>query len=130
MKGLNETAFGERWLAAFAGAVPADKLQQYALGPGNYIWHIFSWKLLPEGTYLTGDEARTAYDCACKDGAVCLEPFEDDPSRLLPPELASAAALDDLTEIYVTGAAMEWTYIKTHEDDWCGPYFCRRPDLE
>lgn len=126
MTGLNQNAFGERWLAAFAGQVPPAKLQQYALGPGNYLWHVFSWKLLPEGAYLTGDEARAAYDRACKDGAVCLEPFENEPSRPLPPELATSAALDNLTEIYVTGAGMNWTYIKTHEDDWCGPYFCAR----
>lgn len=112
------------------GRFPPEKLQQYALGPGNYLWHVFSWKLLPEGTYLTGDEARAAYDRVRKDGAVCLEPFEDESSRPLPQELATAAALDNLTEIYVTGAEMCWTYIKTHEDDGCGPYFCRRPDME
>ena len=41
-------------------------------------------------------------------------------------EINIAKAIDELVEVYVTGKNFEWTYIKTHENDWCGPYFMKK----
>jgi hypothetical protein len=41
--------------------------------------------------------------------------------------LQSPRMIDRLcTEVYITAADFSWTYIKTHEGDCCGPYFCYR----
>ena len=57
---LNE--FEKRWLAAFAEGISKKQLEKYVVSRGNHIWHLFSWELLPEGSYLKGDAAREAYD--------------------------------------------------------------------
>ncbi|MBQ2256411.1 MAG: DUF4275 family protein [Clostridia bacterium] len=28
--------------------------------------------------------------------------------------------------MFAAAADFSWTYIKTHENDWCGPYFYRK----
>lgn len=45
--------------------------------------------------------------------------------------LEDAAAFDsnDLLEesdVYVVDKEFNWTYVKTHETGWCGPYFSRK----
>ena len=38
----------------------------------------------------------------------------------------TAAQLDQNEEdVYVVDEDFRWTYVHTHEDGWCGPYFCR-----
>jgi len=29
-------------------------------------------------------------------------------------------------DIYITDKEFSWTYVRTHETGWCGPYFSRR----
>jgi len=120
---MNRKCFEKRWLQAFAADVSGEDIEKYVVATGNYIWHVFSWKLLPKESYLTGDPARAAYDAADKTEAVCLKPFSKNGSRPLPKEFVTACALDTVTEVYVVGKDYAWTYIKTHENDHCGPYF-------
>ncbi len=63
------SGFEKRWLRLFADGVSADMLKQHVLAAGNYIWHVFTWELLPRGSWLEGDEARNAFDAADKTGA-------------------------------------------------------------
>ena len=58
-----------------------------------------------------------------KRGAFYIEWFEDKHTKDLTHALSSAKALDSFVEIYVVGKDFKWTYIKTHENDMCGPYF-------
>ena len=128
--GMNEEAFKRLWINAFAADVPQEKIEKYVFsndGFCNYIWHVFSWRLIPDGTYLVGNEAREAYRKADKDGAVFIEPFENMNSSRLLPILTSPRLIDQLcTEVYITAADFSWTYIKTHEGDSCGPYFYQK----
>ncbi|WP_430234929.1 DUF4275 family protein [Priestia endophytica] len=42
---------------------------------------------------------------------------------------ASRITADDLideTDIYVVNKDFNWTYVKTYETEWCGPYFSRK----
>ncbi len=123
-------AFERRWIEEFAADVSREDIEKYVLSNDefcNYIWHVFSWKLIEDGAYLVGDEAREAYLKTDKEGAIFIEPFEAMNSCPLPPVLKSSRVIDLVcTEIYVTAADFSWTYIKTHEGNWCGPYFYQK----
>ena len=110
----------------FASGISKEDIKKYVVSTGNYIWHVFSWKLLPEETYLIGDEARRAYDAADKKDAMYIDAFGDGVCKALDEKYEKAASLEVLTEVYVAAKDFSWTYIKTHEEDFCGPYFCRK----
>ena len=119
-----------RWLDTFAAGVSEEDLGKRVLADGNYLWHLFSWDLVPR---LSGQEARKAL-------------AETDSERYLfyyeyPPEgepLVRAVTLEELTALpedqgaihgadwYVVDKDFTWTYVQTHEAD-CGPYFCKAP---
>ncbi len=120
--------FEKRWLAVFAEGVSKKQLEE-CMRYGHYIWHVFSFELLPEGTYLEGDEAREAYNGLSmgeREKALFIKPFaKKNPGTFsMKYEESGAEHLDQRTEIYAMAKDFSWTYIKTHEDDWCGPYFC------
>ena len=121
--------FKREWVRYFAGDVPVDEVEKYILCHGlawNFIWHAFSWELVPEGAYLMGAAARRAFDEQNKDSAIAIDPFEDNPKTVsLTDGLRHAAAIEELTEIYIVGKDFAWTYIKTHEGG-LGPYFCTK----
>ena len=118
--------FEKCWLEHFAAGVSEENIKKFVVSTGNYIWHIFSWKLIPEESYLVGEKARQAYDGADKTGAIYVKPFGKKISKPLEKGYETAGCLDALTEVYVVGEGFSWTYIKTHENDLCGPYFCRK----
>ena len=116
-------------MSCFAKDIDKKKIQKYVVSTGNHIWHIFSWELLPEGSYLVGDKARKAYNELAKyerENALYIEPFGIGESFALPWQDSVAEKLEDYTEIFVAANDFSWTYIKTHEGDYCGPYFCRK----
>ena len=118
-------AFRNNWVTYFAAGIPKKDLDKYVLGRGGLLWHVFSWNLLRD-VFLTGDDARAAYDRQHKQTALYYEPYEDDGViRGCSEPFRTAKALDNLTEIYVMEENGGWTYIKTHEGDDCGPYFYR-----
>lgn len=118
--------FEKEWVREFAGTVPQEQVDKHVLSCGNFIWHVFSWELLPREAYLEGDAARAAYDAEDHTGAVFFEPFADEEDEPRNEKDDSAAALDRRIEIYVTAADRSWSYIKTHENDDCGPYFIKK----
>lgn len=120
------SVFKKRWLNHFASGVSKKDIEKYVVSTGDYIWHVFSWKLLPEDAYLVGDEARRAYDAADKKDAIYIDAFGDGVCKTLEEKYEKAASLEAFTEVYVVGKDFSWTYIKTHEEDFCGPYFCRK----
>ena len=123
---MDLSAFKKRWLDHFAPDVPKKDLKKYVVSTGNYIWHVFSWKLLPDDAYLVGDTARAAYDQADKRGALYIEPFGRGGSKSITWDMYNASALDCMTEVYVVAEDNSWTYIKTHENESCGPYFLKK----
>ncbi len=122
---MTNKEFYAKWMENFAGDIPKEDIEKYVVSTGNYIWHIFSWELLERKQYLTGNKAKKAYNIIDKTGAIYIDWFNDEPPKNLIPDLNTAKALDDYTEVYVVGKNFEWTYIKTHEG-MCGPYFMKR----
>ena len=121
---MTKYEFYEKWLETFALNIHQNEIKKYVKSTGNYIWHIFSWELLNENRYLTGNEAKEAYDKIDKKGAIYIEWFEDKHTKDITWNLNTANDLDDFVEVYVVGKDFKWTYIKTHEG-MCGPYFMK-----
>lgn len=120
---MTKDAFFNKWLDAFAKDISDESIQRYVTSTGNYLWHIFSWELVDSGAYLTGNAAGAAYDQADKQGALYMDWFESDHTKLVADDLCAADAWTSFVEVYVVGKDFAWTYIKTHEEDLCGPYF-------
>ena len=119
---MTKEEFYNKWIETFATNISNKDIHKYVKSTGNYIWHIFSWKLLNENQYYIGENAKEAYDIIDKKGAIYIDWFEDEHTKDINLGLNTAKALDDFVEIYVVGKDFKWTYIKTHEGA-CGPYF-------
>ncbi len=123
---MTEYEFYRTWLNHFAKDISKNDIEKYVVSTGNFLWHVFSYELLDEEAFLTGDNAREAYDAIDKHNAICIEWFQDDETKELTLKYSTAKSLDKLTEIYVAAPDFSWTYIKTHES-MCGPYFMKLP---
>ena len=116
-------AVKNQWMDAFARDVSEADLGKYVLAEGNYLWHIFSWKLVP---CLEDGGARDAL-AALPAGKAYLfyEGKWNDLPYAKPVELPLAANFfEDLHDVYLVDKDFTWTYVHTHEKA-CGPYFCR-----
>lgn len=112
------------WLAVFASSVSEEQLKKYVFSTGNYLWHIFSWGLVP---CLTGEDAKKAFN---KTEEKEVLKFYQRNNKSIPSyaELVSKMEADELDltdDVYIVEKNFKWTYVHTHE--WnCGPYFCSR----
>ena len=118
-----------RWLDVFADGVPDADLGKHVLSEGNYLWHLFSWELVP---CLSGDAARQALAAAPGEKYLFYYEYPPEGEPLVRPVTAEelAALPTDAGAIpgadwYLVDKDFTWTYVQTHEAD-CGPYFCRR----
>ena len=121
---MTKNKFYTKWLKVFAADIAQGDIEKYVISTGNYIWHIFSWELLDKKLYLSGDDAKIAYNQIDKTDAFYIEWFKDQCTKNITGDFHTASALDDFVEVYVVGKDFEWTYIKTHESI-CGPYFMK-----
>ena len=118
-----------RWLDVFADGVPDADLGKHVLSEGSYLWHLFSWELVP---CLSGDAARQALAAAPGEKYLFYYEYPPEGEPLVRPVTAEelAALPTDAGAIpgadwYLVDKDFTWTYVQTHEAD-CGPYFCRR----
>ena len=118
-----------RWLDVFAEGVSEAELGKHVLSEGNYLWHLFSWNLVP---CLTGAAAQKALEERAGEELYLFYmeyPPEDAPriQRISGPADLPAEQ-DSLTgaDWYVVDKDFTWTYAHAHEDN-CGPYFCTAP---
>ena len=123
---MTKQRFINQWLHHFANDVPKDALQKYVTD--QYIWHVFSWKLLEPHNLLIGDEARRAFNQTSKDNCICCDMYNGGGvTDQLSSQFDTAEKIDaELSEFYVVAKDYSWTYIKTHEGDFCGPYFLQK----
>ena len=122
---LKKKEFYSKWIETFAANIPKKALENRVFRKGGYIWHVFSFGLLDKDLYYEGEQARAEYEKAKKKGAFYIDWDMGDETCELTHDLCFADALDKFAEIYVVGKDFEWTYIKTHEGDLCGPYFLK-----
>lgn len=121
---MTKQKFTNQWLRHFALELSKEDFQKYV--KDQYIWHVFSWKLIPLDNLLTGDAARQAFNGANKADCLCCDAFGSGVSDSLLSHYDTAEKIDKATEFYVVDKNYTWTYIKTHEGDHCGPYFFRK----
>ena len=129
----------QKWLNAFAKDVAEHVLQEHVLSAGNYLWHLFSYGYAP---CLEGDAARKAFDALRYESAFkfrqayvkverpegrCLAAYGIElPVRTAKLTAAQLEKNRKETDVYIVAEDFSWTYVHTHEDGWCGPYFARR----
>lgn len=120
--------FINQWLRHFAQGINKSQYEKYV--KDQYIWHVFSWKLIKPDGLLTGDAARQAYNEAVKTDCIFCDMFNNGGvTDKFSPQYDTAEKIDEnLTEFYVVAKDYSWTYIKTHECDLCGPYFLRNTE--
>ncbi|KYG28727.1 DUF4275 family protein [Priestia endophytica] len=89
----------------------------------GYLWHIFSYD---KKKALKEEEAEKAFNNEPKD--TCYIFYQHSDYALMVKEASRMTANDiiDETDIYVVNKDFNWTYVKTHETGWCGPYFSRK----
>ena len=122
---MSKQKFINQWLRHFARNIDHKDIEKYFVN--EFIWHIFSYGLLEEGTFLFGNAARTEYDIADKSDCIFCDMYGQNGviDKMLP-EYSSSKEVDlKMSELYVVAKDYSWTYIKTHENDLCGPYFMR-----
>ena len=113
----------ERWLDTFAADVSEEDLGKHVLAGGSYLWHIFSYKLVP---CLEGNDARKAL--AELPDTECYRFYKEyppqDQPRIKAISMAEVPSLPDDLDWYLVDKDFTWTYVHTHEED-CGPYFTK-----
>ncbi len=122
---MTKQKFINQWLRHFAPSLSKAQLEEYI--NGQFIWHVFSFDLIPFDGLLAGDAARQAFDKIVKDECICCDMFgSGGVTDTLDPLYDTAEKIDAaLTEFYVVSKDYSWTYIKTHEGDLFGPYFLK-----
>lgn len=122
---MSKQKFINQWLRHFAKNIDNKDIEKCYVK--DFIWHIFSYELSEKGSFLVGDDARAAYDTAIKSDCIFCEMYgQNGVTDKMLSEYSSSKEIDSkVTEIYVVAKDYSWTYIKTHENDLCGPYFMK-----
>lgn len=121
---MNRIEFEKKWLNTF---IPSLTDKQYNdCFVEQYLWHIFSYELIPKENVLTGDMARKAYENINKENAIMIQIWDDEVDERttdLFDEYKNWEEIEDVPELFIVDKDWKWTYVSTHENGWCGPYF-------
>ena len=113
----------KKWISVFGEGIDKKLIEQRVTSEGNHLWHIFTWGNAP---CLEGDEAKAAFDAleyteairfcggfsnrikgVCTVGKLSADDVNNDPA----------------SDVYIVASDFSWTYVRTHEDGFFGPYF-------
>lgn len=122
---MTKVKFQNQWLRHFAPDLTKEQYEKYV--KDQFIWHVFSWKLITPPNLLVGDAARNAYNVEEKIECIYCDMFGSDgvtDQKTLRNDTAEKIDAQ-FSELYVVFQNYSWTYIKTHEGDTCGPYFIK-----
>ncbi|KYH30056.1 hypothetical protein CLTEP_26820 [Clostridium tepidiprofundi DSM 19306] len=89
----------------------------------GFLWHIFSYE---KRECLKGEKAEQAFDNMKKSACYVFFQHTDDVLILEDAAKFNSNDLLDESDVYVVDKEFNWTYVKTHETGYCGPYFSRR----
>lgn len=121
---MNRAEFEQKWLNTFIPGLTKRQYQDCYVC--QYLWHVFSYELIPKEKVLTGDMARQAYDNMDKEHAVMIQIWNDEmleETTELINEYKNWKSIENIPELFVVDKDWKWTYVSTHENGWCGPYF-------
>ena len=91
----------------------------------GYLWHIFSYE---KKDCLEGEQAEKAFNNEPKNTCYVFYQHSDYALILENASMFTANDLLNETDIYVADKGFNWTYVKTHETGWLGPYFSRKSE--
>ena len=89
----------------------------------GYLWHIFS---SDKKDCLKDEQAEKAFNNEQKDHCYIFYQHSDYALILNNASMFIANDLIYEEDIYIVDKEFSWTYVKTHETGWCGPYFSRK----
>lgn len=70
---MTKQKFINQWLHHFAKSVSKEKIEQHV--KEQFIWHIFSWKLIKTNDLLVGDAAKKAFNETVKTDCIFCDMF-------------------------------------------------------
>ncbi|MFJ7976644.1 DUF4275 family protein [Peribacillus sp. NPDC096379] len=89
----------------------------------GFLWHVFSYE---KKKCLKEEQVDIAFNKGQKQSCYVFYQHSDDAYIL---ENASSLTANDFVneyDVYVVDKGFNWTYVRTHETGWCGPYFSRK----
>jgi len=92
-------------------------------GACGYLWHVFSYE---KRVRLQEEQADTAFNREHKKSCYVFYQHSDDALILENARALRAEDFEDEEDVYVVDKEFNWTYVRTHETGWCGPYFSRK----
>lgn len=121
------TNLRKKWVDNFANDLSDKEKKSIYLydedGACGYLWHIFSYE---KRNCLKEEQADLALNRQSKKS--CYVFYQHSYKSFILENAITLTAEDLISEedIYVVDKEFNWTYVKTHETGWCGPYFCRK----
>ena len=122
---MSDDKLMKKWLSVFGKEVNKELIKEHVTSYGNHLWHLFTWGEVP---CLQGDDARKAFDDLQYEKAIRFyDGYAGHIEKVSEIEKISAKEVDKDREsdVYIVAEDFSWTYVRTHEEGWCGPYFAR-----
>ncbi len=117
----------QQWELVFVSHLNNQEKEEIFLhdedGICGYLWHAFSYKKVD---CLEAAAAEKAFNDVSKDHCYVFYQHLDNVFLLEKPSSLKAEDFYSEEDIYIVDKEFKWTYVKTHEDGWCGPYFCSK----
>lgn len=123
---MSDDELVKKWLSVFGKGVDKGLIEKHVTSYGNHLWHLFTWGEVP---CLQGEEAKRAFDDLEYEEAIRFyDGYASHIEKVSVIGKLSAKAVDKDrgSDVYIVAEDFSWTYVRTHEVGWCGPYFCRR----
>ena len=121
---MSDEALMEKWLSTFGKGVDKNIMEEHVTSYGNLLWHLFTWGEVP---CLKGEDARVAFDeLQYKEAIRFYDGYAGhiEKASVIGKITAKAVDKDRASDVYIVAKDFSWTYVRTHEEGWCGPYFC------
>ena len=122
---MSEEEIIKKWLKVFGKSVDKKLIEEHVTSYGNHLWHLFSWGEVP---CLQGDDAKRAFDEQEYEEAIRFyDGYANHIEKVCVINKVSAKSVDKdkASDVYIVAKDFSWTYVRTHEEGVCGPYFCR-----
>ncbi|MCU9614515.1 DUF4275 family protein [Caldibacillus lycopersici] len=97
-------------------------------GFSGFLWHVFSYE---KKDCLVSEKAEDAFNNERKNKCYVFFQHSDYALMLENASMLNADDFKDETNIdlYIVDKQFRWTFVLTHETDWCGPYFSHNGNM-
>ena len=122
---MSEEELIKKWLKVFGKNVDQKLIEEHVTSYGNLLWHLFTWG---EVSCLQEEDAKRAFDELEYEEAIRFyDGYANHIEKVCVINKVSAKSVDKdkASDVYIVAKDFSWTYVRTHEEGVCGPYFCR-----